>query len=407
MDAGATADESEDIQARVLNATLVEIKTTRQTSTDSDESGDCCVICLDAISDPCAALPCGHAHFDFLCLVSWLQEHPNCPLCKANVYKVRYQDDQKAEAFYRVPNASRVRNDGIDATNSTTTSDTPLRRRRFTSQGGLLRERERRPPRPTPTVDEAIARRRYIYRHQLYSLRSNRISRYRPHPTPAQFASSPHLVSRARLWIRRELQVFSFLSYSADDDDGHDEPGPTGMAAASSTSREDRDRRRRRNNAEFLLEYIVAILKTVDIQGSAGQAEAMLADFMGRDHARLFLHELRNWLRSPAPGLAAWDREVQYPEPGASVLLHRDVVSRSDSEDGDAEDGDEGSSAAAAAAAAGEDETGRWWRDRAGDHWVAHGRTHPSDRGKRKRRPSGCQSEGRASRTRRDTQGGG
>ena len=39
----------------------------------------------------------------------------------------------------------------------------------------------------------------------------------------------------------------------------------------------------------------------------------MLADFLGRDHARLFLHELRSWLRSPAHSLVAWDKEVKYP----------------------------------------------------------------------------------------------
>ncbi|KAL2157024.1 hypothetical protein VTH06DRAFT_8314 [Thermothelomyces fergusii] len=404
MDAGAAVDEPEEIQARVLNATLAEIKTARQSSADPDESRDCCVICLDAISDPCAAVPCGHAHFDFLCLVSWLREHPKCPLCKADVDRVRYADDQRAEAFYRVPNAPRGRHDAGGARNGTGSShDATIRSRRFAAQNRPLRERERQPPRPPPTEDEAIRRRRYIYRHQLYSLRSNRISRYRPHPTPAQFASTPHLVSRARLWIRRELQVFSFLSHSSpspspssNGDDDDDDSCP-----AATASREDR-RRRRRNNAEFLLEYIVAILKTVDIQGSAGQAEAMLADFLGRAHARLFLHELRSWLRSPAPGLAAWDREVQYPEPAAR-RAPPDVVSRGESESesespvaGDDDDDDDDD---------GEDERGTWWRDRGGDHWVAHASRLRGK--KRKRRPSGGSREERAGRARGDTRGDG
>jgi hypothetical protein len=68
---------------------------------------------------------------------------------------------------------------------------------------------------------------------------------------------------------------------------------------------------KRVNNAEFLLEYVVAILKTVDIQGQP--AQDMLADFLGRENARLFLHELRNWLRSPYVNLEDWDRNVQYP----------------------------------------------------------------------------------------------
>jgi hypothetical protein len=76
------------------------------------------------------------------------------------------------------------------------------------------------------------------------------------------------------------LQVFTFLHPAADTETGD-------------------TTRRRANNAEFLLEYTIAILKTVDMQGAAGQAEAMLADFLGRDAARLFLHELRAWLRSP------------------------------------------------------------------------------------------------------------
>ena len=72
---------------------------------------------------------------------------------------------------------------------------------------------------------------------------------------------------------------------------------------------------RRANNAEFLLEYIVAILKTVDVKGSGGQAEDMLQEFLGRDNTKLFLHELRAWLRSPYSSLEDWDRHVQYPAP--------------------------------------------------------------------------------------------
>ncbi|KAK4124315.1 hypothetical protein N657DRAFT_644539 [Parathielavia appendiculata] len=320
MDAEAGVDCSEEIQAQVLQTTLAEIKTSRRDPPGSSEPHECCVICLDSIADTAAAFPCGHSHFDFLCLVSWLQEHPNCPLCKANVYKVRYADPQKGEAIYRVPNAPRPRHSTArDERGAVQNRQTPLdraSRRRFSSQNGLLRGTGRRCPPPPPTPDEAIQRRRHIYRHQLYSLHigSNRISQYRPPPTPVQFASTPHLVSRARLWIRRELQVFSFLC--------DPEPITTTEKQQQQDQEEDQEqrsnvmmrRRRRRNNAEFLLEYIVAILKTVDLQGSAGQAEAMLTDFLGHEHARLFLHELRCWLRSPAPSLAAWDREVQYPD---------------------------------------------------------------------------------------------
>jgi hypothetical protein len=138
-------------------------------------------------------------------------------------------------------------------------------------------------------------RRRHVYQHQLYSLHvgSNRVSRFRD-ITPQVFASSDELQSRARMFIRRELRVFEFLHA--------DEPTSSGRAAS-----------RRACNAEFLLEYIVAILKTVDMKGSNGQAEEMLREFLGRANARLFLHELGAWLRSPYALLQFWDRAVQYP----------------------------------------------------------------------------------------------
>lgn len=70
------------------------------------------------------------------------------------------------------------------------------------------------------------------------------------------------------------------------------------------------------NNAEFLLEYIIALLKSVDIKGSTGRAEDLLQEFLGRDSARLFLHELEAWLRSPYNDLRDWDKAVQYPDIG-------------------------------------------------------------------------------------------
>ncbi|AEO67979.1 uncharacterized protein THITE_2117217 [Thermothielavioides terrestris NRRL 8126] len=394
MDTGARSDDTDDandIHAQVLRTTLGEIETSQRESEDGTaDSRDCCVICLDSISDACAALPCGHAHFDFLCLLSWLQQHPNCPLCKANVYKVRYADAQQAEAIYRVPNAARPRGGMRDERTGDARRQSPLDsafRRRFTSQNGLLRETGSRRPRTPPSPNEALERRRYVYRHQLYSLHigSNRTSQYRPPPTPVQFSSTPHLVSRARMWIRRELQVFPFLC-SPDPD-----PIPTGLSIE-----EARHRQRLRNNAEFLLEYIIAILKTVDLQDSAGQAEAMLADFLGRDNVRLFLHELRSWLRSPAPTLAAWDREVQYPcrpEPVAAAYPEDESWSARRSS----------SRSRIVMASTGDDVEGRVggsgmsWRDRGGDHWRAE--TGQRLR-KRKVRDGDGVAKGRVSRTR-------
>lgn len=107
-------------------------------------------------------------------------------------------------------------------------------------------------------------------------------------------ANDSELQSRARTFIRRELRVFSFL---------HTDPAGSASQAATTSS-----------NAEFLLSYVISILKTIDIKASNGHAEHLLAEFLGRESARLFLHELNAWLRSPFTRLKDWDEEVQYED---------------------------------------------------------------------------------------------
>lgn len=245
-----------------------------------------CVICLETITERAFAVPCNHCSFDFLCLVSWLQQHSTCPLCKLETRTVEY--DWRSPEDYK-----------SFAVESTTKADHPqvppyfghpiraVRSRRYQRPHG-------RPCQPAVSPDTTLQWRRYIYRHKLYSLHvgANRISRFRNF-TPKIFATSEELQSRARKWIRRELQVFDFLRPASSE----------ATAGVSSTTS---------GHAEFLLEYIVAILKSVDIKSSTGQAEDMLQEFLGRESARLFLHELEAWLRSPYTALQDWDRKVQY-----------------------------------------------------------------------------------------------
>ncbi|CAA9965822.1 hypothetical protein PTMSG1_09181 [Pyrenophora teres f. maculata] len=106
-------------------------------------------------------------------------------------------------------------------------------------------------------------------------------------------AQSPDMQSKARTWIRRELRLFTFL---------HADPADPSPAAATTSS-----------NAEFLLSYIVSILKMVDLKASNGHAENLLTEFLGRDNSKLFLHELNAWLRSPYTKLEDWDHQNQYP----------------------------------------------------------------------------------------------
>jgi hypothetical protein len=107
-------------------------------------------------------------------------------------------------------------------------------------------------------------------------------------------ACDSDLQSRARTFVRRELRVFSFL---------HTDPAGSTVQAATTSS-----------NAEFLLSYIVSIVKMVDMKASNGHAVNLLAEFLGREPATLFLHELDAWLRSPFSRLKDWDEEVQYDD---------------------------------------------------------------------------------------------
>ncbi|KAI0123740.1 hypothetical protein BJ170DRAFT_640221 [Xylariales sp. AK1849] len=283
------AAESTDIKAKVLQSTLDEVATRNEQGTH--DQIECCVICLENIAEACEAQPCQHTNFDFLCLVSWLQHQSKCPLCKAEVREVRYESEPSDKQWktFVVPEKREIRS-------SSTAPRRPLPPRRNWPYYRPHRRRVHDTPSQLVGDDEELTHRRQIYRDQLYSLHvgSNRVSQYKD-LTPQLFESDAALISRARMWLRRELKVFEFL---------HTPSEPLGS--------EDAMTRRRANNAEFLLEYIVAILKTVDIQGSRGQAEDMLQEFLGRDNTRLLLHELKSFLRSPYTSLKDWDRYVQY-----------------------------------------------------------------------------------------------
>ncbi|KAJ5555194.1 hypothetical protein N7535_007635 [Penicillium sp. DV-2018c] len=284
-----TCMDDVDLRQEILQRTLDEV------AAEEKEASNACVICLDVITEPCVAQPCHHANFDFLCLVSWLEQQPKCPLCKVDLTAVQYElNAPQGPKLYKIPPRS-----------ATIATPPATGRSRLGGRYGQRGRRRPQPP-PRPQLDDPLQRRRNVYRNQTYSMRvgSNRLSQYRE-LTPELFGRDEGLVSRARKWIRRELRVFSFLNPGSEDEEEStsqvSRPGPQRLES------------RRANNAEFLLEYIIAILRTVDLKGSAGQAEELLSDFLGREHACLFLHELQAWLRSPYNSLEDWDRNVQYP----------------------------------------------------------------------------------------------
>ncbi|KAI0544143.1 hypothetical protein F4679DRAFT_589762 [Xylaria curta] len=293
---------SNDLQSKVLQNTLAEVAARSEPTDEGQLSEPCCVICLDSITEACEARPCKHRNFDYVCLLNWLERSSKCPLCKSSIHEVGYDFDYEGPGTSRVYLVPQVTTD--TPRNEQTQTQPP--RPRWTAERANRRryEHSRHPP---VTHDQAIVRRQEIYRNHLYSLHvgSNSRSRYRD-ITPALFESEPELVSRARAWLRRELQVFAFLRTSSNPQ-----------------SSDDAMTRRRANNAEFLLEYIIAILKTVDIQGSQGAAEDMLCEFLGRENTKLLLHELRSFLRSPW-SIEAWDRKVQYPSSTVELVKRED-----------------------------------------------------------------------------------
>ena len=109
---------------------------------------------------------------------------------------------------------------------------------------------------------------------------SNRISRFRDF-TPRMVAEDEELKSRAKMFVRRELRVFEWMN----------------------------------DKAEFVLEYVLAVLQTVHLKSSTGAAQDLLADFLGREYAGIFCHEVHAFLRSPFTTLAAFDGFVQYARP--------------------------------------------------------------------------------------------
>jgi hypothetical protein len=244
-----------------------------------DGDPEVCTICLQTITERAVAVPCNHLTFDFICLASWLQERSTCPLCNATVTEVQYDfrgpDDFKRYQVPATPTLSSMTDASHeDGYRSHSRDHTSRRRRLRHQQSGSSSE------------DPAIERRRLVYQFQLFSLHvgANRISGYHDF-TLSDFANSSELQRRARMFLRRELQVFSFL---------------------------DTARAPRGGNRDFLLEYIVAILRANEVKGASGHAENLLTDYLGRENARLLLHELEAWLRSPFASLGEWDAEVQY-----------------------------------------------------------------------------------------------
>ncbi|KZV97773.1 hypothetical protein EXIGLDRAFT_641996, partial [Exidia glandulosa HHB12029] len=173
---------------------------------DDDKDADYCIICLQDIADRTTLPACAHDRFCFECVVVWTEQSRKCPLCQQAigpylVHHVRSKLD--FSKFYLPP------------LRSSPLPDRPARPRPFRQQNtraARARVWGRREDRREEEAEErAVEKRRWVYRHNLYAkhVASNAHTKYRPYPTPAQFASQPDLVTRTTTFVRRELAVWN------------------------------------------------------------------------------------------------------------------------------------------------------------------------------------------------------
>ncbi|KAJ7653370.1 hypothetical protein B0H17DRAFT_1163619 [Mycena rosella] len=248
---------------------------------EQEEEEDRCSICLQEVVDRTVVPVCAH-EFCFDCLVVWTGQSRRCPLCSQGIgtfviHKIRSRYDYQKHYLNPLPTSP--------------VAPRPLAARQDRAPRRRRRDREWGRREPTESdeadkLDRSIAKRRWIYEHDLYAkhVASNSYTRYRPYPTPAQFTTSPDLISRTTMFLRRELQVWVNL------------------------------------DVEFLTTFIISIMKAIDIRSES--AVKLLSEFLDLDapyvqggrhvNAEHFAHEVYSYVRSPYKDLFVYDSVVQY-----------------------------------------------------------------------------------------------
>lgn len=252
---------------------------------------EACVICLTALTTKTRAVatPCLHACFDFGCLVTWLEGvQATCPVCKQTIETVKYGFDPVGTGFhkYKVKTPVASPNTSQQGSASRTSSS---RQRRAESRRHLPYAISTS---LTSKPADDILRRRFVYKNKLRSLHIgvNRKSRFQNY-TPQSIRSDPELLSKAKAFIRRELEVFEWTE----------------------------------GNREWLLEYVVAIVKSINLRSAEGSAEELLEEFLGKDYAGVFVHELNAYLKSPFVRVRDYDSWAQYTIPIPKELDRKDM----------------------------------------------------------------------------------
>ncbi|KAJ7242354.1 hypothetical protein B0H12DRAFT_849431 [Mycena haematopus] len=250
---------------------------------EEEEDEDRCSICLQEVVDRTVVPVCAH-EFCFDCLIVWTEQSRRCPLCSQGtgpflIHKIRSRYDYQKHYLNPLPTSPRP----------LPLQPLPRRANRVSRRRPREREwgrRDRTESDEADKLERSIAKRRWIYEHHLYAkhVASNAYTRYRPYPTPAQFAASPDLIARTTMFLRRELQVWVNL------------------------------------DVEFLTSFILSIMKAIDIRSES--AVKLLSEFLDLDapyveggrhvNSEHFAHEIYSYVRSPYKDLFVYDSVVQY-----------------------------------------------------------------------------------------------
>lgn len=98
---------------------------------------------------------------------------------------------------------------------------------------------------------------------------SNPYTRYRPFPTPAQFAASEDAIKRATVWLRRELRVWPNLEIEVR--------APFFAQRAAEEAHVPVDD----NALKFLITFIISLMKSLDVRSES--AIKLIAEFLDMD----------------------------------------------------------------------------------------------------------------------------
>ncbi|KAF8920342.1 hypothetical protein CPB85DRAFT_1248510 [Mucidula mucida] len=225
-----------------MSRTRKESPSPKDASDDDVNDIEACAICLHTFSDRTLVPACAH-EFCFDCILEWTGQSRKCPLCNQAIgeyliHRIRGRYDYQKHYITALPEKDADSRPG------------PSRRSR----------RERAHREEVDRLDQSIEKRRAVYTWHLYAkhVASNAYTKYRPYPTPAQFAASPELIRRTTMFLRRELRVWVNL------------------------------------DVEFLTTFTISIMKSIDIRSES--AVKLIAEFLdldgGKENAEHFAHEI-------------------------------------------------------------------------------------------------------------------